>query len=127
MEKKVIILDDSEIALELARAALEKRGYTVLTCLTVLEFERVIPRSNAQAIVIDINMPEMYGDDVCFIFKENFGIKDTPFILFSDINEDELKEKAKTSGADAYVCKKWGGDKLGQVVDEVVKNKQKTQ
>ncbi len=118
--KKILILDDSEIALEIARAALEGAGYAVTTVGTVIDFERMLPKVKPDAIITDINMPEMYGDDVCMIFKESFGITDIPIILFSDLDEVELEKRAKSSGANGFVCKRWGPERLVKAMKDIL-------
>lgn len=121
--QRILILDDSEIALEIARAALEGAGYSVTTVGSVLDFEREFPKAKPDAIMTDINMPEMYGDDVCMIFKESFGVTDIPIILFSDIEEEELKIRTQKSGANGYVCKRWGPEKLVETVKKILAGK----
>ncbi len=114
--KKILILDDSEFALEIARTALEKAGYAVTTVGTVVDFEKVLPRVKPDAIITDIIMPEIYVDD----FKKNLGIAGIPVVLFSDLNEAELKKIAQSSGANGFVCKSWGPEKLVEAMKKIL-------
>ena len=72
------------------------------------------------AIITDIIMPEIYVDDVSRIFKKNLGITGIPVILFSDLNETELKKIAQSSGANGFVCKSWGPEKLVEAMKKIL-------
>jgi len=118
-KKKILIIDDSPIALEIAKSALEEH-YTVYTSPGLQDFEYKFPKVEPDGIIVDINMPEIYGDDICRVFKEGFGFKNTPIILFSDLSEEELKMRSEDSGADGYISKSWGPKRLLEVVKEIV-------
>ena len=114
--KKILILDDSEFVLEIARSVLAGAGYDVSTALTVDDFESALPKVRPDIIITDIFLPEMYGDDACITLKKRFGLADIPIVLYSDLNEAELEERTRNSGATGFICKTWGSEKFVEAV-----------
>lgn len=111
----VLILDDSEIVLETTAMALKDAGFEVVTAKSLVEFDRLLTKGRPDIILTDIKMPEISGDGVCGVLKQEHDTKDIPIILFSTMEEDELSQLAEKSGADGYVCK-------GEGMEEIVKH-----
>jgi two-component system chemotaxis response regulator CheY len=72
-------------------------------------------------ILFDVNMPEMYGDFALMFFKEERNITNIPILLYSDIDVGELEQRAKNCGADGFVSKTWGVDRMVEIVGEYVR------
>ena len=117
--KKVLVIDDSEIVLEIAKEALDEAGYQATTAINLKEFENEIETSKPDLLVVDIKMPEMYGQDLCSLLKEQLGAT-TPIILFSDMDEEELATLALESNADGFVSKGSGTKTLIQKIEEIL-------
>ncbi len=118
--KRILLIDDSEITLQLEKAVLEQRGYQVEATSTLVEFERLLRDFKPDLILTDIHMPEARGTDICRTLKNEYQTQDIPIVLFSSLNDDELAELAQQVGADGYLSKAHGLDALGEKVDELV-------
>lgn len=107
---QIVIIDDSRVALRLAKSALEGAGHTVVAMEDPGQFDPTtgIP---PDLILVDINMPQFYGDDVVSYFRAEWALS-APIYLFSNVPEDELKQRAEGCGADGYISKNWGLDTL---------------
>ncbi len=116
MARRVVIIDDSEVVLDLVGSALEEEGVEV-TRLVEPDREAVVGQRPPDLILLDIHMPQMYGDDVVAYFREACGIE-APIYLFSDIPEQELAARAARVGATGYV---WKGRGLDHVIDETLR------
>jgi two-component system chemotaxis response regulator CheV len=116
--KTVFLADDSEIVLSMAGAALQAAGYTVETFSRWEDLDERLKVQAPDLILLDINMPEMHGDSVLMYYKEDRGIRDVPLLLFSDIEVHELEERAKECGADGFVSKGWGLERLVDIVGQ---------
>lgn len=123
MEKRrILIIDDSEITLELERAVLEARGYEVRATRTLMEFEQVLADFKPDLILTDIHMPEVQGTDICRTLKREYQTQDLPIVLFSSLRDDELERLAAQVGADGYLSKMHGLEALGEKVDALVES-----
>jgi len=119
-KKRILLLDDSPIALELTQAALEERGYEVAVAPTLAEFHEQLPRFRPDLVLTDLEMPDTSGREVIRGLKEDMGTDKIPVILFSSRPDAELARIAAQAGADGYLSKVHGIGRLGEMVDELV-------
>jgi DNA-binding response OmpR family regulator len=112
---KVVLLDDSEVCLELARDALEDAGFEVIAARSGLGASKLLHAVNPDCVVVDVMMPALSGDKLVQIFRKNIT-RHIPIVLHSDRPWAELVALAKTCGASAAVTKTPTCDRL---VDEV--------
>jgi DNA-binding response OmpR family regulator len=116
---KILILDDSEIVLNMASLALSDAGYEVFTASSLPEFDKILEEQSPDLILTDIKMPEISGDNVCRVLKAKFDTHMIPIVLFSTLGEEELSQLAERSGADGYVCKSQGMEEIVKRVQEL--------
>jgi CheY-like chemotaxis protein len=121
-KKRILLLDDSAITLEMERAVLEERGYQVATASNLLEFQAALDAFQPEIILTDLVMPDISGKDIVRVLKQDFHTERIPIILFSSKPDEELAEVAEQAGADGFLSKAHGIDKLGDMVDEVVES-----
>jgi CheY-like chemotaxis protein len=119
-KKRILLLDDSAITLEMEKAVLEERGYRVAIASNLLEFQAQLDQFQPEIILTDLMMPDISGKDIVRVLKQDFHTEKIPIILFSSKPDDELQEIAEQAGADGYLSKSHGIDRLGDMVDEMV-------
>jgi CheY-like chemotaxis protein len=118
--RRILLLDDSAIALEVAQAVLEERGYQVATAQSLLEFQARLERFQPEIILTDLVMPDVSGKDIVRVLKQDFHTERIPIVLFSSKPDDELRAIAEQTGADGYLSKVHGVERLGDLLDELV-------
>ncbi len=119
-KKRILLLDDSTITLEMEKAVLEERGYRVAVASNLLEFQSQLDQFQPEIILTDLMMPDISGKDIVRVLKQDFHTEKIPIILFSSKADDELQEIAEQAGADGFLSKAHGIDSLGDMVDEMV-------
>ena len=119
-KKRILLLDDSTITLEMEKAVLEERGYKVAIASNLLEFQAQLDRFQPEIILTDLMMPDISGKDIVRVLKQDFHTERIPIVLFSSKPDEELVEIAEQAGADGYLSKSNGIEKLGDMVDELV-------
>jgi two-component system chemotaxis response regulator CheY len=112
--KRAVAIDDSRTVLASVRHALEQLGFQVITATdpSQLSPEQV---QEAHLIVVDVNMEEVFGDDVVSFLRESWQVR-APIFLYSSLPLSELEKRAKGAGADGAVCK---GDGVAALVARV--------
>jgi len=118
VRKQVLVLDDSPIVLELVGEALEAAGMDFLAAPDLAAFEEALKRQ-PDLLVIDVNMPEAYGDDVGAVLRDVRGVK-VPILLFSSLPESQLAVRAAEGRFDGYVSKDAGIAALVQRARELL-------
>lgn len=86
LETTVLVVDDEEFIVEIARSTLESRGYTVLTASDGVDAVAVFKenRDAISVVVLDMTMPGMNGESaigelrricpgVCVILSSGYG------------------------------------------------------
>lgn len=121
-KRRILLLDDSAITLEMEQAVLEERGYQVATASNLLEFQAALDSFQPEIILTDLMMPDISGKDIVRVLKQDFHTERIPIVLFSSRSDDELAEVAEQAGADGYLSKSHGIDKLGDMVDALVES-----
>ena len=119
-KKKILLLDDSAITLEMEQAVLEERGYEVAVASNLIEFQATLDAFQPEVILTDLMMPDISGKDIVRVLKQDFHTERIPIVLFSSKTDEELVEIAEQAGADGYLSKSHGIEKLGDMVDELV-------
>lgn len=119
-KKKILLLDDSVITLEMEQAVLEARGYEVAVASNLIEFQAALDAFQPQIILTDLMMPDISGKDIVRVLKQDFHTERIPIVLFSSRPDEELAEIAEQAGADGYLSKSHGIESLGELVDELV-------
>jgi CheY-like chemotaxis protein len=119
-KKKILLLDDSVITLEMEKAVLEERGYDVAVASNLIEFQAALDAFQPEVILTDLMMPDISGKDIVRVLKQDFHTERIPIVLFSSKPDEELAEIAEQAGADGYLSKSNGIEKLGDMVDELV-------
>lgn len=119
MPKRVLIVDDSEIAIQLLRAELEGKGFEILTAATAEQATSLVARAKTRPdlILLDINMPGVDGKQFCRFVKGNEMFSHIKVVFCSGMDKSTIHAAAAESGADGFVCKdeylgSWVSDKL---------------
>jgi CheY-like chemotaxis protein len=121
-KRRILLLDDSPITLEMEKAVLEDRGHAVAVASNLLEFQALLEQFQPEVILTDLMMPDISGKDIVRVLKQDFHTEKIPIILFSSRPDEELAPIAEAAGADGYLSKSHGIDKLGDLIDELVES-----
>ena len=101
----IMVVDDQPVNLKLLEDMMKDQGYAIRS----FPRGRMALASAAQCppdlILLDINMPEMNGFEVCGRLKSDPRLARIPVIFLSALNETEDKIKALRSGGVDYVTK----------------------
>jgi CheY-like chemotaxis protein len=103
---KILVIDDSELVLDITRDALEEEGYLVLTNSSWVEVNATIREHRPDMILLDLMMPSIKGESLCEILKKSSFGRDIPIIIFSTKEESEIKRLAEDAGAEGYIVKR---------------------
>ncbi len=109
--KAILVFDDSPFALALTRAALEAAGFAVAIAADLSSFERQRVAFDPDLILVDVQMPEAFGDDVASTLRGWHGVQ-VPILLVSSLDQGELERRAQRAQASGYICKGAGMSEL---------------
>ncbi len=101
----ILLVDDNPNNLRLLAKILEAEGFTVRKALSGKMALQGANRNPPDLILLDINMPEMNGYEVCQRLKANTLTRDIPVIFISALNQIDDKVQAFALGAQDYITK----------------------
>ena len=99
---KVLVVDDDMVALEIARARLEKMGHEVVTRDSAVGTTAMIIREKPDVLLLDVEMPLLSGDEIMHAIREKRLVNrgdELSFILYSGTEVSELRRLVKETGA----------------------------
>lgn len=100
---RVLIVEDSDAICRMIEALVSARGYEVRSASTGAKGLEEAFAWKPHVMLLDINLPGSFdGLDVCAKLREDAQTKDLPIIIISALNDDEVKRRAITAGANAY-------------------------
>ena len=112
---RVLVVDDEPSILELLRTALVALGgYDVETAGSGVQALEMLGqgRPHYDLVLLDIQMPEMNGVDVCARIRGMAGYRDIPIIMLTAMSQMEYVDKAFLAGATDYVTKPFNFEDL---------------
>jgi CheY-like chemotaxis protein len=120
---RLLLIDDSEIALEIMQARLRASGFDVRIALSLGEVRSILHGWSPNVIVADVNMPDMRGDDLCARLKTAASTRDAIVMLCSSLPENELGEIADAAGADGFVSKSIGLEHCAAQIEAICRRR----
>ena len=102
---KILIIDDSPTVLKIMSTSLFAQGYIVKTAVSGAEGLQAAREERPQAIVLDINLPDINGLEVLKKLKEHPELKDVPVLLLTGQDDAEHAQKGMELGACGFLGK----------------------
>lgn len=116
----MLVVDDEVQMRRVLNASLSIHGYQVIEAESG---EEALNRLNAERcdfVLLDLNLPGMDGIATCRAIRAHSGV---PIIVMSIRNSEKDKAAAREAGADDYITKPFGIEKLLSCVTEVSRRK----
>ena len=104
-QSDIMIVDDNPTNLKLLEDMLEQQGHEVRSLPLGRLALAAAMEQPPNLMLLDVNMPEMNGYEVCERLKSTPGLSDIPVIFLSALNETQDKVKAFRSGGVDYISK----------------------
>lgn len=102
---KVLIIDDDDDSLAIARLRLQTDGYDILSASSAEEGLQKISNDVPDLVLLDVQMPGRSGFEVCAELKSDQRLCNIPVIFLSAADDTSEKVKGLDLGAVDYVTK----------------------
>ncbi|WP_045217289.1 response regulator transcription factor [Desulfonatronovibrio magnus] len=104
--RSILIVDDDPEYLLIIEKILTSAGYRIFKAGTGSECLELIPRHRPDLILLDVNLPDASGFDICMQIKADPDIANTHILFLSGIKTSpEDQAQGLRAGADGYLTK----------------------
>ncbi len=110
--RRILLVDDQPFFLAMGQNMLRPKGYEVQTASSGAEALGAVRAKRPDAILLDVEMPEMDGIETCRRLKLNPATADIPVVILTATLDPKLNERAFKAGAEATVLKSMSTDRL---------------
>ena len=97
MQKKILIVDDNSLMLDVLTYILINNGYEVIPLTNGTEVFNNIKANHPDLIIMDALLPGIDGLEICQLLKLNKATQDLPVIICS--GDDSIDDSLKYKGA----------------------------
>ena len=111
--RRVLVVDDEPVNVQVALAQLARAGYEVATALNGHDALRMMGEGLAiDAVLLDVMMPRMDGYEVCARLRESFPTNVLPVVMLTAKNQIGDLVAGLAAGANDYITKPFTGQEL---------------
>lgn len=114
---RILIADDDEMTVEVARAALSTHGHIVGSLPDGKNVRDVVETKRPDLLVLDCAMPEVGGIDVLRQIRTSANAYKLPILMLTGRRGAVDEEIAYRAGADDYLTKPFCPDRLVAIVE----------
>ncbi len=120
MADKLLFVDDSASMRQVVGMAIKAAGYDVTTAVNGVDGLNKLKAQRFDAIVTDLNMPNMNGIELIKAAKLEANNRFAPIVMLTTESSDEFKQQGRAAGAKAWVVKPFKPDQLLGVIKKLV-------
>ena len=125
MKTKVLIIEDNEQNMYMLSYLLEQNKYQVIQAYNGKDGLRLAHENHPEIILLDIQLPDMDGYEICNKLSHNGLPKSTVVIAVTSYAMGGDKEKALEAGADGYLEKPINPETFVAQMERIVNKTQK--
>lgn len=112
LTKRILLVDDSATALFRTTVALRATPHKLITARNGREAVNKALEDRPDLVILDVEMPEMDGFEVCRRLRTLALTRDVPIVMLTSRCEEGHEAQGFESGCDAYLTKPVDSGKL---------------
>ena len=120
-----ILLVEDNIELLLLMQTLLSSKYHVTTARNGVEALQLVEHQDLDLIISDVMMPEMDGNELTRLIKENPNTSHLPVILLTAKTQEADREESMRIGADDYITKPFRMGDLELRINNIIENRRR--
>ncbi len=117
----ILLVDDSATIRRMVRAALGSlAGVRFAEAGSGLQAIEALAVQPVQAVVLDLNMPDMHGLEVLRFLRSHDQYRDLPVMILTTRGDETSRDVAVEAGASAYMTKPFSPAVLASSVEQLL-------
>ena len=102
---KIAIIEDDPVISQMYRMKFEVDGFDVQLANNGKTGITLVESFAPDIILLDLQMPEMNGDEALGVIRKNDWGKNIPVIILTNVGEEESPKQLKALGIHSYIVK----------------------
>ena len=91
-----------------------------IVCATDLaDLERVREQGQSNLVLMDVQMPEAFGDDIALTLRHAYGVQ-VPIYLLSSLEDRDLADRVRWAQVEGFISKNSGLDAVVSEVQRII-------
>ncbi len=121
MNKNILIIDDDRDLRDFLEQALSAAGFQVETADRGAIGLRKLLTEDFQLVLIDINMPEISGPNICRALRKHDNTRNLPVVMITATfhSPEQVAAAKKDYGADDFLLKPFTGSDLQDLLERI--------
>ena len=120
MTKKILIVDDEPVIIELLQVNLQMEGYEVITAADGQEALEKAASERPDLVILDIMMPKMDGWTARSELRKEAGTADIPVIFLTARAQQADVKRGLEAGVAAYITKPFDPGELLSIIEKIL-------
>ncbi|MGB5897276.1 MAG: response regulator [Geitlerinemataceae cyanobacterium] len=120
--QRIACIDDSKTIQKQVKGILEMSGFEVLGITEPAQALSSLVRQKPAAILMDVNMPDIDGYELCSMLRQSRQLREIPIIMLTGRDGILDRIRAKTLGVNYYLTKPFNPDNLIEYVQKVLQS-----
>jgi len=122
MAKKILVVDDEPNIVLSLEFLMSQAGYAVRTAENGDEALRIVAQERPDLVLLDINLPDMSGYEVCQQIRANADWGAVKILMITAKGRVVEREKGLALGADDYITKPFSAQEVVDTVAQYLDN-----
>ncbi|WAS05533.1 response regulator [Gloeomargaritales cyanobacterium VI4D9] len=115
----IACIDDSKAVQRQVQMTLELEGYDIVAITEPARALTTLVRRRPEVILMDINMPDIDGYELCRMLRQSRQLKDVPIVMLTGRDGLIDRLRAQLVGASSYLTKPFAPEQLTQAVQKL--------
>jgi len=117
---KIILVDDNKLTLAMEKTYLEAKNFRVFATTSHRELQAMARRLKPDLIVLDYELGDKTGDEVCRAIRADPVTRATPVLILTAHDREDVKARCREAGANGFVRKAAGRESFLDSVASVL-------
>jgi CheY-like chemotaxis protein len=101
----IAVVEDDAFTLKAIEEKFRISGIKPITFADGISALEYLKNHNPKVVLLDIMLPGMNGLDVLEALRKEGRLKDSPVIVFTALQDEEIRERAKSLGVTKFIYK----------------------
>lgn len=121
MNQRILIIDDDRELRDFLQQAFSAAGFQAETVDRGAIGLRKLLTEDFQLVLIDINMPEISGPNICRALRKHDNTRNLPVVMITSIfhSPEQIVAAKKDYGADGFLLKPFTGEDLQHLLERI--------